>query len=457
MKIIRIIPVFFVCINLFSQADIYSKGSVLDSIWVDKKLNESLTFYAPESYNASRSSPVIFIFEPMARGKTGIEPFILTAETYGYLLVCSNNTKNGPYDDNYEIADRLFNKITSELNIDSKRIYTAGFSGGGRLASMIAVKSDQIQGVVSCGAAYNLNSGNLPSIQRFSFAAIMGEEDMNYSELTFTDKYLDKINLSHEFFTFDINHRWPDQDQILMAFDWMQIEAYKNLLMPLDELIVQSIYKKYYHQAQLKENDKQLLASANEYRRILNSFNRYYQLDSIRRKMDLLTQSQPYKSQKKKNESLLETEKSLTYDFLNRFGSDIEKKSYGLGWWKNRIEKLKKKQESTTSIMEQKMYTRLLYRLYAYAIETVNYTDQIKTLEQRMFCYDLCILIYPGYHTPYLRQIGIAVALDKPDLALDYLETLLNSGYSNMEFLLNNLPVHALQNNNRFKKLMEQN
>lgn len=456
MKILSFISIFFISINLFSQGDLFSKGVIIDSIWVDKNLGESFAFYAPGSYDASRPTPVIFIFEPMARGKTGIEPFILAAETYGYVLVCSNNSKNGPYDRNYEIAARLFNKITSELNINPKLIYTAGFSGGGRLASALAANSDQIQGVVSCGAAYNMDSGNLPSTQLFSFATIMGDEDMNYYELAFTDKYLDKISLSHEIFTFEINHRWPDNEHILIAFDWMQLEAYKKLLLPVDTSVIDRIYKKFYHQARLKEESNDLLGSVGEYRRILNSFNRYYQLDSIREKVDRISQSKNYGSQKKMNEAILETEKNLTYDYLNRFGSDLEKKSYNLAWWNNHIEKLKKKQESKSK-MEQKMYKRLLYRLYAHAIETVNYTDQIKTLEQRMFCYDLCIFIYPGNPVPYLRQIGIAMALDKPDLALDYLEKLLESGYENRDYILDNLPLQALQNNDRFEKLMKQN
>ena len=42
----------------------------------------------------------------------------------------------------------------SDFNIDSKRIYTAGFSGGSRLASAIAVLTDQIQGVIHVVQVY---------------------------------------------------------------------------------------------------------------------------------------------------------------------------------------------------------------------------------------------------------------------------------------------------------------
>jgi len=147
----------FCCNDLFPQGDRFRKGEVIDTIWVDKNSRESFSFYMPKSYEPSQPTPVIFIFEPMARGRTGIDPFIATADTYGYLLVCSNNTKNGPFEQNYPIIDRLFAKVFTSLKLDPKRVYTSGFSGGGRLASSIALKTNQIQGVVSCGAAFTVN------------------------------------------------------------------------------------------------------------------------------------------------------------------------------------------------------------------------------------------------------------------------------------------------------------
>jgi len=420
---------------------------------VDKKIGESFSFYMPRSYEPSKATPIIFIFEPMARGSTGIDPFISTADTYGYLLVCSNNTKNGPFEGNYAIIDRLFAKVFTSLKLDPKRVYTSGFSGGGRLASSIALKTDQIQGVVSCGAAFTINSGGLPTTQNFSYATIIGEQDMNYYELTFTHKYLNKTKLPYEVFTPDINHRWPTRDQILMAFDWMQLEAYKKLLLPVDPTVTKQIYNKYYQQAQLEEKDQRLLAASNEYRRVLNNFKRYYQMDTIQEKLQNLEESKAYKSEKKKNESLLETELALTDELFDRFNTDINKKSYHLGWWENRIEKLKKKMESD-SHMEQTMYKRLLYKVFAHAIETVNHDPSIKNIEQKMFCYDICMLIYPSYALPYIKQIENAVAMKKPDLGLDYLEKLLNTGFDEKERLLKNESIMTLENMDRFKKLM---
>ena len=176
-------------------------------------------------------------------------------------------------------------------------------------------------------------------------------------------------------------------------------------------------------------------------------------MDTIQQKLNNLEESKAYKSEKKKSKSLLETELALTDELFDRFNIDINKKSYHLGWWENRIEKLKKKMESD-SHMEQTMHKRLLYKVFAHAIETVNHDPSIKNIEQKMFCYDICMLIYPSYALPYIKQIENAVALEKPDLGLDYLEKLLNTGFDEKERLLKNESIKTLETMDRFKKLM---
>jgi len=430
------------------------RGAILDSIWLDNKLGESFSLYLPTQYEPEKASPAIFIFEPMARGKVGIQPFIKTAEQYGFILICSNDSKNGPYEANYAIANNLFPKVFSMLKIDQKRIYTAGFSGGGRLAASIAIQSNKIAGAVSCGAGFNLKSRELPSTQTFSYACIMGDEDMNYNELQFTESYLKKTQMPFELFISGINHKWPSQDQVLLAFDWMQLEAYKKLLIKKDGSEIKRIYDKFYLQAINNENDDNLIRAGNSFRRILRNFGRYYNLDSIQDRHKTLSQSKPYKSQTKKKEELLAVEAILTDEFWFQFDRDLERKKYALNWWENRINKLKKKQDSSDK-QELKMYKRLRYKIFAHAIETARYDSTIKTTEQSMFCYDICILVYPSYALPYYMQMQYALELGDQNKSLDYLEKLLATGYDKSEIILDINVLDSIQDTDRFKELMK--
>ena len=169
----------------------------------------------------------------------------------------------------------------------------------------------------------------------------MGDEDMNYHELQFTENYLKKTQTSFEFFTFDINHRWPDQDQILLAYDWLQLEAYKNQLIEKDSVALQRIYTKFYKRAIAQQKNNQLITASESYQRILKNFGRHYYLDSIQKKYKSLRESRQFKSQHKKNQDLLSLEEALTDEIWLQFDKDLEKKNYSLNWWENRINKLK--------------------------------------------------------------------------------------------------------------------
>ena len=455
MKLFVFVYVLLIHLSLNAQNNRLEKGIVIDTVWIDKNPGESFSLYLPNQYEPEKPSPAIFIFEPMARGKIGIQPFISAAEQYGYILICSNNSKNGPYKLNFAVANNLFSKAFSTFEIDQKRIYTAGFSGGGRLASTLAIQSDKIQGVVSCGAGFNLKSRALPSTQKFSYVSIMGDEDMNYHELQFTENYLKKTQTSFEFFTFDINHRWPDQDQILLAYDWLQLEAYKNQLIEKDSVALQRIYAKFYKRAIAQQKNNQLITASESYQRILKNFGRHYYLDSIQKKYKSLRESRQFKSQHKKNQDLLSLEEALTDEIWLQFDKDLEKKNYSLNWWENRINKLKKK-EVSDNLQESKMYKRLLYKIFAHAIETARYDNTLTTIQQRMLCYDICILVYPTYALPYYRQIQYLIAIGEKDKSLDYLEKLLASGIDIKEVNLHDNVLESLKDNDRFKDLMKE-
>jgi len=182
MRLSALFTLFFIAL-CFPQEVMFKRGEIIDSIPVVGTTNNTFALYLPKKYDPFEPSVVIFIFNPGARGKTGIKPFLASAEKHNYILVCSNNAKNGPYETNFKIANHLFSYIFSIFNINERRIYVSGFSSGARLATAIAVSSESIQGVVGCGAGF----GGLPYVptpqSKFSYVGLVGDRDMNYQEM----------------------------------------------------------------------------------------------------------------------------------------------------------------------------------------------------------------------------------------------------------------------------------
>jgi len=432
------IALFFL-ISAFALAQEHRmQGIITDSIPVDAEGKESYCLYRPSGFDPAVPAPVVFIFDPSGRGRTGITPFIQAADNYGYLLICSNNSRNGPIEKNFGIAERLFRKVLSEYPIRKDKMYLAGFSGGGRLSTALAISSGLFQGVVSCGAGLSINSGFLPTTEKFSFAAIIGDEDMNFSELHHNRKYLKKIGLPNEIFTFSMDHRWPDQQQMLLAFDWLELEAYRKGISFRDTSVVHDIYRRHYQLADDREAANELLGALDGYQWILRNLSRYYRLDSIAERADRIQKGGSYLEQSDALEKALIEEKEYTEIFVQRFHDDLAKKEPRMDWWEKRLARLKEKEQHSGG-EQRKMYHRLSYKVFAWAIERAMLREGIETTEQLVFCYDLCIAVYPQYHYPYLQQIENAMTLNDEEMALGYLEKLLQTGFRDKE-ALNGLP-----------------
>ena len=101
------------------------------------------------------------------------------------------------------------------------------------------------------------------------------------------------------------------------------------------------------------------------------------------------------------------------------------------------------------------MLSRLQYKIFATAIEEVNLQEVVKYPNQVIFCYDICIVIYPGYYLPYFKQIENYIKQNNEDMAIQYLERMLNSGYDNINAIREYKAFSGLKNNERFKALID--
>ncbi|BAO74288.1 hypothetical protein [Winogradskyella sp. PG-2] len=349
--------------------------------------------------------------------------------------MCSNNSKNGSLE-NFEITNRLFIKIFSDFNIDANRIYTSGFSGGARLAFAITVVTNKIQGVIACGAGFSASATNLSTDHSFSYAGIIGDEDMNLIEMNSMRVYLSQFNISNSLFTYEMNHKWPSQEQILSAFDWLQLEAYRKGIIPLNNDAIKTSYQNYYNKAIQIENDNKLLYAEEEYKRIIKSFETYYQIDSISNRLSDLSKNKVLIGKKKQLESIYKEETNLSNVFAKRFANDLTKKNKNLKWWTSRVNKLTK-EEAKSTILKKKMIRCLLFKVYALAIESAKYGSASNDKDKSIFCYDICMLLYPDYSFLYFEQIENYIDKNDINSALNYVEKLLNSGYKNKSKILN--------------------
>ncbi|AXG72192.1 hypothetical protein KORDIASMS9_04460 [Kordia sp. SMS9] len=394
---------FVVCVG-FSQTNHFEKGKMLPSIAVQNS-SETFALYLPNSYDETKLSAVVFIFDPSGNGANGMQHFIASAEKFNYILIASNNTKNGvPYETNFEIVNRLFATVFSTFTIDEKQIYAAGFSGGSRLATAISALTGKMQGVIACGAGLKINTSFTPSKKMFSFVGLVGDEDMNYQEMFQTKEWLDKFDVDNELFVYNDTHRWPPSKQIERAFGWLELQAYQKKIRSVDTQFVQS-----YFESQYKIADSLVLhnkfRSVNEYQSILKNFAPYFDLKAMQQKLESIKASPEYKAEVAARNANIKEENELYEKFSKVYSNDIlaAKSDDDFQWWRQELKKLNADIEKSKNTAKGKMLKRLKYSLFAGAYESsVGYVNA-KKYQHALYCDQLLVYFNPDQAYWYFR------------------------------------------------------
>lgn len=394
MKIVLLF-LFSGFIFIGNAQQIFEKEKLIDSIPVVENTDETFTLYLPSTYNNKVASPIIFIFEPLARGKIGVGSFIQAAEKYNCILISSNTVKNGPFKQNFEPINRIFDYAFSKFNIDDKRVYLAGFSGGSRLATTVAVITGKIAGVIGCGAGFSQEQKYKPSIQEFSYAGICGDRDMNYHEMNKDKSYLKRFNFNSTLFSFDGNHRWPPPQELVKVMDWLAIQAHKKGIAKRTTAQLQKSYVDSYNEAVKSEKENQLLLAAEYYERTVNTYQSFFAIDSVKNHYENLQKNKQYKKLLKSREKAFVTEDQLMTKFYRQFMEDYENpEQSNLLWWNKELDKVLKTPVHT--VETEKMIKRLRHNVFvmAYTINKTNSNES--TNAQKEYCKDIMKIIYPN-------------------------------------------------------------
>jgi len=137
----------------------FKRAEIIKTIVCKQDSTQSYSLYLPSNYVEDKSFPIVYCFDPHADGSLAISKFKNAAEKYGYILIGSNNSKNGLTTLSYTLKT-LFEEIKNNISFNENLQYTAGFSGGGRVALEVSQNYLKIAGVASNSAG--LNEKNIP-------------------------------------------------------------------------------------------------------------------------------------------------------------------------------------------------------------------------------------------------------------------------------------------------------
>jgi dienelactone hydrolase len=223
------------------------RGQVVDDVPAVDDQAQRFALYLPSTFRADRSWPLILAFDAGGRGRRAVERYQAAAERYGYIVAGSNNSRNGPWKRSLDAAKAMTADLTGRFPVDLKRIYTAGMSGGARVAMMVALHPEviagrvrpEIAGVLASSAGFP--SGEFRESVGFPVFGTVGTEDFNYQEMTDLDQTLKS---PHRVVVFEGGHTWLSSELATEAIEWMEIQAMSSGMRPPDQTVIDDVFER---------------------------------------------------------------------------------------------------------------------------------------------------------------------------------------------------------------------
>jgi hypothetical protein len=221
-----------------AAAEDLPRGQVIGEVECQDAPSQHYALYLPSNFSSAREWPVILAFDAAARGREGVERYQAAAERYGYIVAGSNNSRNGPWELGLDAAQAMTVDLKKRFPVDSRRLYTAGMSGGARVAIKVALISDSVAGVLASSAGY---AEAFQESVRFPLFGSAGTEDFNYREMHAIDL---RMTSPHRVEVFEGGHTWLPVEMATDGVEWMEVQAMKSGLRPRDNRLIDELFLK---------------------------------------------------------------------------------------------------------------------------------------------------------------------------------------------------------------------
>jgi len=360
------------------------KGKVIPVIKCSKDPSVNYALYLPKNYSSAKQSPVIYFFDSHGSGSFPIEKYKDLAEKYGYILAGSNNSKNGmSWEQNHPQIQIFMNDVKERLNIDGRRIYTCGFSGGSRVASSIAIFDGGVSCVIGMGAGFP--SLNEPIHNKFDYIGFAGNEDFNMNEMIALTSSMDKTPIRHQLIIFNGKHEWAPVEKTEDVFVWMEFNAMKAGLISKNDSLIKNFISKGENELKNLDQKKKKYEELLLCKKMNNFLDGLTDISAFQKKAEQLNASEELKKEMLQKDNLAKQELSQQEIYRNNF---VLK---DLSWWMSEIKKLnqfaKNKSDEEKAVMNKRLLNYLSLLAYMNASSDLQ-ANNLEMAEKSLKIYE---------------------------------------------------------------------
>ena len=433
------------------------RGQVVDSVTCAGDAQETYALYIPSTYSAVKKWPIIYIFDPAARGAVPVKLYKDVAEKYGFILAASNNSRNFQKDSGWHAFRALWNDTHAQWPLDPRRIYVMGFSGGARVATSIAVHFEQcaIAGVIAHSAGYPFPATDK---DRFAYVSLIGDRDFNWPEIMELRRQKQEWPPPYRLWIFAGEHQWAPAEVFSEALSWFQLKAMQSGAMPRDSAFVDEQFARIQKQADTAAQSKDAIAEFEAYRSLALDFTGLRDVSEAQTKLAALGNSFELKQALKKQQSAIDQQRGMTQELSSQIaqaGTDIDIQQSMRAAIVSGMTGLKYRADHTKSEDERLITSRAFGALWVQAIEAgENQLENTRNYPAAEFYFHLVDAVSPKEPWPALLLAETAAAGGDKKRAIKEIREAIKRGLKNPDTLDRDQHLQSLRNEPEFQQIV---
>jgi dienelactone hydrolase len=439
----------------------FPTGEVIPSVTAAQAPDQTYALYLPSQYTPERRWPIIIAFDPAARGRLPVERFREAAEEYGYIVVGSNNSRNGPLEPIYAAAEAMWDDSQRRFSVDPARIYMTGFSGGSRAAWRLATETKAVAGVIGCGAGPFPEmdpTGSLP----FAYCGVIGRLDMNFLEMRDLDVALGKLGLAHRLLIFEGGHEWPPARSLVEAVEWMELQAMRSGRAPKRDQFVESLVERESSRARDLESAGRPLDAYEAYERLARDLEGLVPAEAVREQADRLGSSEAVRKALESRARLERQQESRLNLLRERFWKirnrpfDPKNEMNELRWWRSETRPVLAVLDRPADHDPDELLTarRVYDYLWRTSMEHAAVHFRSRDYGKVALVIEIGLLVRPGDPTALYNLACARAQTGRTRKALDALEAAVAAGFGNLAHIGQDTDLDPIRDEPRFEKIV---
>lgn len=406
---------------------------------LDANLHYSV--YYPIRFQTKEKFPVLILFDPHGDPDFPLNKYKALADEYDFILLASKESKNG---NSAEQTANIIQTILYQTHLidkaDTNQIFTGGFSGGARVASMLALSPSGVKGLVVCGAG--IPAGSWTGVPPHVIVGIAGNSDMNLTEILNFKTQDPRMMSRYQTIRYSGDHAWPPVSLMENAFIAFAAIAQRDRITPVS---ISQLEAGLAHLKQQSDSSSGIIEKVELYKNMVKNYQGMMDIRKVEIELEQLMNSIEFKQALSVENEFKQTEEKNRKYFLNALGVKDTL------WWRTEFQRWESNKSTKSPIAFEEMKSRVRGMISLSTYMSLNRAVAALQKEQCAYFSAVYRLVDPQNSEAWYLSAVSAVMDGNFENGLRFLDEAIRLGFNDVARCSREPAFASIQNDSRFQ------